>query len=1030
MNGDAEDDQDTSPVGERGPDARGPRTVITRVTAAVMCLGGLIALLKGGSVLYSTLAASPSQLAVAILLCLAVLLMGGFLGTRKSRWLDRDLLLADPAARGLLLGRKDEVEVLAQLCEESSVVVLSGEAGSGKTALVHDGLMPGLSKGGGRLLPLVLATYGDDWEAGPMAVLRQALQKVQPRAAVRHIGFAGADSAEPSLAALCEALAPAEVLLVFDNFEQYLLANVDRFMPHKQPWIAPAALTAGNGFWREVAGLVGAGRVKCLFVVRSEHADLLAASVVPALCRADRRNVLQIEGLQESDLAALIDAVVEPPGGQRAVADPQYGWQRLAEVLCLQMHRRGGLPADLLFALRVVSTLGAPTRYAYNAAGQLGGIAASYLRKRLRRAKMRSGLTEQQVLRALEALVGPRDRGSAARRPPGRSTPQLAVAAFATPTPTSQQVASLDRALSVLANEVVKAQVDAALPGKSWSLYSDLLIAAITRRSVWQARLDSFALDYASSSTFLERRFLPLPLQVVLFVQRMGNRIRYGPARNFALLSLLLGLGPWLVAGVAMAAVGKQIEERGDANLFRSWRLPPDLVDRQDQLEALKLNVGVSQIDWLHDNLRRLDLSGANIGDDVLRYPPHLVALDLSYTPITSLSHLPRSLSTLGLVGVSGLRSLAGAPPKLRVLHATATGLSDFRGLPSSLEELDLGGAALSSLAQLPPLPRLKRLTLDHAAIATLRGMPPSVRSLTLRMDWQINKRFQLRDEALPPLTDLVLDGVPGVALGRLPPSLRTLELANLVPRLPSLAGLPPHLERLMLRGQVFAYEGAALPATVWSGLPTAGLRSLALIDQPDLPRPLPQGLERLVLRGEGGLDPAILQSLVGLRVLDLGSYVLKAPLRLPPSLRSLTLDGIDVRDLSQVPDWILDLAVRWAPHLTAISRLPPRLRSLQLVGCTSLRAVTGVPPSLLSLDLERTPIENLPRNLSNLLVLDVHATQLPEILDLPPRLAVLTVSPGLKTLRGLPPTVIDLRFIDPLPAQGQAPVSPAEHAQ
>jgi Leucine-rich repeat (LRR) protein len=992
---------------------------LKKIGTLIACATALVVFLTGALRLYDLLAGSPWRVLVA-LLTLAIVFLGvfQFLRSQESKLEDPERLRLDPTKEGLILGRSDALEKLVGLCNTMQVIVVEGAAGAGKTALLRAGLIPALERETPRrLIPLIVDRYSADWETGPTASLRDLLEGALPPSARSPIGFTTLPAKpSPGIEELCALVARSGVrpIFVFDNFDEYLFAHVNRLMP-QNAWMTSAELAEHNSFWAQILHITRAGKAKGLFIVRSEHADLVESLFLPAASRGDQHDYLALPGLDVPDIQHIVTAITAPPGGARVIADPEAGWHQLSDRLCSDLVDASGLPGDLVLALRALPTLKTPTLRRYRAGGELKGMVAAHLLRRVHFAAMQSKLLDHQVLKIVHALCD----SAPASREAGGLTVVLESVVYGRQVATPVESEALRHVLrSLREDDIVKEQLDPRTGAKSWSPYSKLIGAAISTlvpgRTAWQIKLDSYAADFKAALSPLEKsgRLLPIPLQGVLLAQRLTGKVRYGAARGFALLSLLRML-PWLFFLVVAAAMLGRAQQQSSANLFRSWRLPLDLIERQDQLGALRLNREVSKIDWLHDNLRRLDLSRANIDDNAGGYPQRLESLDVSYTQVTSLSQLPRSLRELNLGGLSHVKTLAGIPPNLRALRAVGSGVVDFSGLPASIEELEIGGSSLASLErQLPALPHLVSLKLDHSGITTLQGLPPSVKKLALHMDPLENPDFHLKDQALPALTDLVLDGVPDVDLARLPRSLLTLELGNI--SIPDLAGMPPNLQKLTINGYIFSDRSHRIEPGNWQGLPEtpgAALHSLVLIDLLGLPPRLPPSLRELILYGDGDVDLASLHSLTRLQVVGLGWSRITDLSKLPTSVRRLSLQEVDVRDLGEVPDSVLHLAVRWAPLLAVVKRLPRNLQSLQLLGCPKLTALSEVPLSLLSLDVGGTPLERLPHNLDRLLVLDMRETSVPDLVALPPNLSVVTVSPGLRSLHGLPSTVTDLRF-------------------
>ena len=226
----------------------------------------------------------------------------------------------------LFRGRTDLVERMVALLVDSSLLVVSGSSGAGKSSVVRAGLLPALSAGalaGSEEWPQVVVT------AGPHAV--DALAELTGE--------------EPP---------PVPVVLVVDQLEQQWSTETD-----------PGERTA---FLDSVLGLVAEGHVgRCILVIRADHIGLLAEhrgmagrmvgclELVPPLTEPQLREVLEWP-------AAAAGLIVEP-----ALVDTVA-----REVL----GRNGGLP---LMSMAMVGTWARRHDDTLTLAGYLaaGGVAGA-----------------------------------------------------------------------------------------------------------------------------------------------------------------------------------------------------------------------------------------------------------------------------------------------------------------------------------------------------------------------------------------------------------------------------------------------------------------------------------------------------------------------------------------------------------------------------------------------------------------------------------------------------------------------------
>jgi hypothetical protein len=244
-------------------------------------------------------------------------------------------------------------------------------------------------------------------------------------------------------------------------------------------------------------------------------------------------------------------------------------------------------------------------------------------------------------------------------------------------------------------------------------------------------------------------------------------------------------------------------------------------------------------------------------------------------------------------------------------------------------------------------------------------------------------------------LAGLSIDRLDAAALDRLPRGLRSLEVRR-SSTLPSLAGLPPDLERLSL---AYATVGALGP------LPPS-LRELSLggVGSFDV-RALPRGLERLEVRNTGVANlrgaPAALSAVSlggrgvtsldgmpeGVRAVSLRHTFVSSLAPLPASLHALELAEnplLDPLANDDLPRFLVELGLE-RQDLAALSRLPVSLRRLRVSGCRDeeeCAAATAFLGRLRASTLSRLEVEGIP---------------LPEGCWFPPDLSSLALGPGLE---------------------------------
>ncbi len=157
-----------------------------------------------------------------------------------------------------LIGRADDLQRLLRVVAQNRIVLLDGESGCGKSALVGSGLIPKLQSANG-LLPILVRDWGDDWVRGPLAATLEALYGALTAAQRERIEWSPA----PDLAAPARALADElsqrldaineklerRPLLIADQFDDYQAPNREHFLDADGNWTTPTKLAESNPYW-------------------------------------------------------------------------------------------------------------------------------------------------------------------------------------------------------------------------------------------------------------------------------------------------------------------------------------------------------------------------------------------------------------------------------------------------------------------------------------------------------------------------------------------------------------------------------------------------------------------------------------------------------------------------------------------------------------------------------------------------------------------------------------------------------------
>jgi hypothetical protein len=248
-----------------------------------------------------------------------------------------------------LIGRADDLERLLRSVMRNRIVLLDGESGCGKSALVGSGLAPRL-QAGSALLPVLVRDWGDDWVRGPLAATLDALYGALTEEQRGKIEW----TAPPDLAGKPPALV-AELtkrlnavrdelqcrpLIIADQFDDYQAQHHDKFLDRDGNWLAPPELADNNLFWNLIRKRLRDASSHLLVITRSDTSSGLSCirflddtmTAVRTLPKVD------IEYLRPL-LAGIAPDEATPP----VISNPKNGWHALRERLEIDFRERGAI---------------------------------------------------------------------------------------------------------------------------------------------------------------------------------------------------------------------------------------------------------------------------------------------------------------------------------------------------------------------------------------------------------------------------------------------------------------------------------------------------------------------------------------------------------------------------------------------------------------------------------------------------------------------------------------------------------------
>jgi hypothetical protein len=549
--------------------------ILGAVGSAVELLKGLTDLLEKWPVFVKALEQFPLPARWAVILAVVVLGVIGLVRTysTRSRLLRPDQFTLDPDNPRHLKGRETDVKDLLDNCVNAPLVELTGESGSGKSALVRSGLIPAIEKDK-RLRPFYLDCYGQDWESGPLDILTGVLQRdltADERAALGLTHPVSRDDVFPLLGEFQEKTGRAP-LIVFDQFDDYQAAQRERFRHNNGNWLKPATVEKNNPFWKNVSEHLNAGRLKALLVTRADMASGLSAV---RFCESESR---PLDRLSAAQLMPLLEELTPAGADPPVVQDPASGWEQLRRRLERDLQNDGlALPVRVLLAVRGLACLPgqALTVRNYERVGGAAGLEAVYIEESITRCvqSLRAhGVTDvdpERVRTLLLTLVD--EDGKKEGTVPRRMSDLAAKLQGTSPDLAAKVLSELERLGLVRRRHPEPGGAGANGHGREewWSLYHDYLSrgvrAADRRANHWTnlLREQHRAFDEASGSLLARWRTLLSPVQQVrLCWHRLGRRFHYAEHTRFAVASLVRFLPLLLACGAVGLAAVLIVEER------------------------------------------------------------------------------------------------------------------------------------------------------------------------------------------------------------------------------------------------------------------------------------------------------------------------------------------------------------------------------------------------------------------------------------------------------------------------------------
>jgi hypothetical protein len=479
-----------------------------------------------------------------------------------SRLEQPDLFTLKPKDAASLIGRAKDLQELLSTIRRNRLVLLDGESGCGKSALVGVGVVSEF-EGGAEFLPLLVRDWGERWIDGPLAATLEVLWLRLSVPDRERLDW----RASPDLSAPPEALANLlshqlkavhEVLhkrplLIADQFDDHQAQHRARFLDPEGNWLTPTALAEGNVFWRIVRDAIEAGRLHLLVVTRSDTAAGLASV---RFLPEDRLATRSLPRIDNEYLRPLLLNVAPDDAKPQVVSNPAEGWHELRERLERDLKAEGAiLMQQVRTVLLGLRQLGLLTPRRYLAVGGLRGVETLMVSHALRQAARAEGGGETALRRARAVLARLVLPGNANRAPKAQRATLSDLSAAAGDRQRAEAI------LGTLQDAEVARPAESADRGHAWQLDHDYLARAVIgearQADRWASALRDGHARFSAATGWRERWLVLLAPLVLARIgwERGRRRLSFGESGRYVGLSVLKQavIAACLVAAVLLA---------------------------------------------------------------------------------------------------------------------------------------------------------------------------------------------------------------------------------------------------------------------------------------------------------------------------------------------------------------------------------------------------------------------------------------------------------------------------------------------
>ncbi|MFK7892457.1 MAG: hypothetical protein AB8B63_16685, partial [Granulosicoccus sp.] len=546
---------------------------------------------------------SPNLVAIGILGFVALLVQQSLMSfSRASRVENIDAFTLQPTDPVSLIGRHQDLADLADSCKQHRLVLLDGESGCGKSALVCAGLVPTfLSEQA--FLPVLIQQWGDDWERGPLVVALDNLYKVLSSTEREQVGWTvspdlTADTASLShefnqkICALSQTLGRRPIL-IGDQFDDYQARHHSRFQGPAGEWLPPEVLERTNLFWGSVAQLLRDKQLHVLIVTRD---DTAAGCASVRLLEGRATTTRTLNRVEIDYLRPLIKSVAPDDAQPPVISSPERGWHELREQLEVDIKSDGAILMQqvrtTLLGLRELPVL---SLRAYTNEGGIRGVETLYIERALERAARAASVGSHGLRAARQVLHSFVIRGTSDQPPKACTVHWQSLIADADD---PESVRRIIRALQ--ADEILRpAQLVDDI--EAWQLDHDYLTTAVIAEAVQSDKQNELIgkkyRDFKKAGSGLVARWeslLPITVQLQYYWHKLTGRdtravpasyLRYSFVKSvleIACVFLVLGIYIFLYQTITDSKRASNLVARLGTNseiqaVSELWQAPPEI---------------------------------------------------------------------------------------------------------------------------------------------------------------------------------------------------------------------------------------------------------------------------------------------------------------------------------------------------------------------------------------------------------------------------------------------------------------------